>query len=135
MHEEISSFGIKPKLLLHCCCAPCSSAVINRLKDFFDITYFYYNPNIYPEQEYFQRKNEFEKLGVKVVSLNYNHNEFLSVARGYEQEPEGGARCKICIAQRLDKTFEYAVNNGYEVVTTTLSISPHKDAEFINQLG
>ena len=68
MKDEISSFGGKPKLLLHCCCAPCSSAVIERLKDFFDITFFYYNPNITPESEYELRKNEFEKLGVKVVS-------------------------------------------------------------------
>ena len=135
MHKEISSFGIKPKLLLHCCCAPCSSAVIEKLKNFFEITYFYYNPNIFPEDEYLLRRDEFIKLGVKVVELKYNHNDFLNVVKGYENEKEGGARCRICIAERLDKTFEYAVNNNYEIVTTTLSISPHKDAEFINKLG
>ena len=135
MHKEISSFGEKPKLLLHCCCAPCSSAVIEKLKNYFDITYFYYNPNIFPEEEYKLRKDEFVKLGVNVVELKYNHNEFLNVVAGYENEKEGGARCRICIAQRLDKTFEYAVNNNYDIVTTTLSISPHKDAEFINKLG
>ena len=135
MHEEISSFGNKPKLLLHCCCAPCSSAVIEKLKNYFDITYFYYNPNIFPEDEYIVRRDEFVKLGVKVVELKYNHNDFLNVVKGYENEKEGGARCRICIAERLDKTFEYAVNNNYEIVTTTLSISPHKDAEFINKLG
>jgi len=135
MHKEISSFGEKPKLLLHCCCAPCSSAVIEKLKNYFDITYFYYNPNIFPEEEYKLRKDEFVKLGVNVVELKYNHNEFLNVVAGYENEKEGGARCRICIAQRLDKAFEYAVNNNYEIVTTTLSISPHKDAEFINKLG
>ena len=135
MQEEISSFGGKPKLLLHCCCAPCSSAVIERLKDYFEITFFYYNPNITPESEYELRKNEFEKLGVKVISLKYNHNEFLEVVKGFENEKEGGNRCKICIAQRLNKTFEYAVANNFDVVTTTLSISPHKDCEYINQLG
>ena len=135
MQEEISSFGGKPKLLLHCCCAPCSSAVIERLKQYFEITYFYYNPNIYPEEEYNLRKNEFKKLGVHVVELNYDHNEFLQVVKGYEEEKEGGARCRICIAKRLDKTFSYAVENNFDVVTTTLSISPHKDAEFINMLG
>jgi len=135
MHEEISSFGNRPKLLLHCCCAPCSSAVIEKLKNYFEITYFYYNPNIFPQEEYELRKDEFLKLGVNVVELKYNHNEFLNVVAGYENEKEGGARCRICIAQRLDKAFEYAVNNNYEIVTTTLSISPHKDAEFINKLG
>ena len=135
MHEEISSFGEKPKLLLHCCCAPCSSAVIERIKEFFDITFYYFNPNIYPKEEYLLREQEFKKLGVKVVSEEYNHNEFLDVVKGKESEKEGGVRCQICIAQRLNKTFEYAVLNNYDVVTTTLSISPHKDAEFINLLG
>ena len=135
MHEEISSFGFKPKLLLHCCCAPCSSAVIERIAKFFDITYLYYNPNIYPQAEYELRKVEFEKLGVKVVDLGYNHNKFLEIVKGYEQEQEGGNRCRICIAERIDRAFQYAVENNFDIVTTTLSISPHKDAEFINVLG
>ena len=135
MKQEISNFGTKPKLLLHCCCAPCSSAVIERISKFFDVTYFYYNPNIYPHEEYITRQQQFEKLGVQVLELNYNHDEFLKIAKDLENEPEGGARCRRCIALRLMKTFEYAVENGYEVVTTTLSISPHKDAEFINQIG
>jgi len=130
-----SSFGEKPKLLLHCCCAPCSSAVINRLKEFFDITYYYYNPNTYPQTEYNKRAQEFIKLGVHVIKEEYDHNEFLKIASGLEQEKEGGARCKMCIALRLDKTFKYAVENNFELVTTTLSISPHKDAEYINLLG
>ena len=135
MKQEISSFGDKPKLLLHCCCAPCSSAVIERIKEFFEITFFYYNPNIFPESEFELRKNEFLKLGVNVVSLKYDHNEFLQLVEGLEEEPEGGNRCRVCIAKRMDKTFEYALQNGYDVVTTTLSISPHKDCEYINQLG
>ena len=135
MQEEISSFGDKPKLLLHCCCAPCSSAVIERIKEFFDVTFYYYNPNIYPENEYNLRAKEFKKLGVNVIAERYDHNEFLNLVKGVEQEAEGGDRCKICIAKRLDETFKFAVENNYDVVTTTLTISPHKDCEFINLLG
>ena len=116
MQQEISSFGEKPKLLLHGCCAPCSSAVIERIKEFFDITFYYYNPNIYPKQEFDLRQNEFSKLGVNVVVENYNHNEFLNVVKGKENEPEGGIRCQICIAQRMDKTFQYALNNNFDMV-------------------
>ena len=135
MKQEISSFGFKPRLLLHCCCAPCSSAVIEKINQFFDITFYYYNPNIYPKDEFIVRKQEFLKLGVNVVSEEYNHSEFLQVVQGLENEPEGGVRCRACISQRLNKTFEYAKNNNFDIVTTTLSISPHKDAEFINNLG
>ncbi|MBO5954956.1 MAG: epoxyqueuosine reductase QueH [Clostridia bacterium] len=135
MQEEISSFGDKPKLLLHCCCAPCSSAVIERIKEFFDITFYYYNPNIFPKEEYDLREQEFEKLGVKVISANYNHDEFLNLVKGKENEKEGGTRCQICIAKRMDETFKFAVVNNFDVVTTTLSISPHKDCEYINMLG
>lgn len=136
MHQEISSFGsTKPKLLLHCCCAPCSSAVIEKLSQYFEITYFFYNPNIYPAQEFEHRKQEFAKLGVNVVDVGYNHQTFADLTKGFETEPEGGARCKICIAERLDQTFKYAVENNFDMVTTTLTISPHKDCEFINQLG
>lgn len=135
MQQEISSFGFKSKLLLHCCCAPCSSAVIEKLKQYFEITFYYFNPNIFPFEEYEKRKFEFKKLGVNVVDGKYNHENFVNLVKGYENEPEGGQRCKICIAHRLDESFKYAVENGFEVVTTTLSISPHKDAEFINLLG
>ena len=135
MYEEISSFGFKPKLLLHCCCAPCSSAVIERLKDFFEITFYYFNPNIYPYEEYKLRQDEFKKLGVNIVVETYNHDEFLTVVKGREQDNEGGARCQICIAHRMDKSFRYAKENNFDIVTTTLSISPHKDCDFINNLG
>ncbi len=135
MHEEITSFGGKPKLVLHCCCAPCSSAVIEKISQYFDITYLFYNPNIYPQAEFDLRKNEFLKLGVKVVDLGYNHNEFLHLVLGKEQEKEGGSRCQLCIAQRMEMAFKYAAENNYDVVTTTLSISPHKDAQFINKTG
>lgn len=135
MHEEITSFGGKPKLVLHCCCAPCSSAVIEKISQYFDITYLFFNPNIYPESEYNLRKHEFLKLGVKVVDLGYNHNEFLNLVAGKEHEKEGGSRCQLCIANRMEMAFKYAQENKFDVITTTLSISPHKDAEFINKTG
>lgn len=135
MHDEISSFGYKPKLLLHCCCAPCSSAVIEKLKEYFDITYLYFNPNIFPENEYVLRREQFEKLGVKVVDIGYEHNKFLDLVKGMENESEGGRRCNVCIAMRMDKAFEYAKSHNFDIVTTTLSISPHKNAEFINLTG
>lgn len=135
MHEEISNLGDKPRLLLHCCCAPCSSAVIERIRAFFDITYFYYNPNIDTNDEYDRRKEEFDKLNVKIVSIPYDHDEFLNVVKGHELDLEGGDRCRICIAQRMDMAFQYALENDFDLVTTTLSISPHKDAQFINELG
>lgn len=135
MHDEISSFGYKPKLLLHCCCAPCSSAVIEKLKEYFDITYLYFNPNIFPENEYVLRREQFEKLGVKVVDIGYEHNKFLDLVKGMENESEGGRRCNVCIAMRMDEAFEYAKSHNFDIVTTTLSISPHKNAEFINLTG
>ena len=136
MNEQISSFGgTKPRLLLHCCCAPCSSAVIERLKEFFEITFYYYNPNIFPEQEYNLRKEEFKKLNVDLVAEAYNHQEFVNITKGMENEKEGGMRCRACIAQRMNQSFYYASKNGFDFVTTTLSISPHKDAKYINDLG
>ncbi|MBE5741013.1 MAG: epoxyqueuosine reductase QueH [Clostridiales bacterium] len=135
MLKEISSLGDKPRLLLHCCCAPCSSAVIERLIEHFDITFFYYNPNIYPQEEYETRKKEFDKLNVNITSLEYIHQDFLDKVIGLEQEREGGDRCRACIAMRMDRAFAYAKEKGYDYVTTTLSISPHKDAQFINETG
>ena len=136
MNEQISSFGgTKPRLLLHCCCAPCSSAVIERLREFFEITFYYYNPNIFPEQEYNLRKEEFKKLNVDLVAEPYNHQEFVNIAKGMENEKEGGIRCRACIAQRMKQSFCYALKMGFDFVTTTLSISPHKDAKYINEVG
>ena len=135
MHEEISSFGGKPKLLLHCCCAPCSSAVIERLKDYFEITFYYSNSNIFPKEEFETRLNEFKKLGVNIIPAEYDHDKFLSLVKGREEEKEGGLRCQICIAERLHNAFEFAMLNNFDLVTTTLTISPHKDCEFINTLG
>lgn len=135
MQEEITSFGYKPKLVLHCCCAPCSSAVLERLSSFFEITLYYYNPNTYPVEEYDHRADEFRKLGVKIIKENYDHQEFLNATKGLEIDGEGGERCKKCILLRMEKTFQFAKSNNYDIVTTTLSISPHKDAEYINRIG
>lgn len=134
-HQQIAGLKGKPKLLLHVCCAPCSSGVIDRLVDHFDITYLYYNPNIYPFSEYELRKQQFDKLGIKVVDLGYNHDEYLSKVGGLEQAKEGGARCQKCIEMRLKQTFIYAKQHGYDFVSTTLTISPHKDCQFINETG
>ncbi|MBE7076405.1 MAG: epoxyqueuosine reductase QueH [Clostridiales bacterium] len=134
-NEIIDSLEGKPKLLLHVCCAPCYSGVFERLKDF-DLTLYYYNPNTYPEEEYEVRYHEFEKFNQnKIVKEKYNHNEFLEKAIGLEQEKEGGSRCEKCIRLRIEKSFQFALDNGYDYVTTSLSVSPYKNAEFINNLG
>lgn len=136
MKQQISTLKGKPKLLLHVCCAPCSSAVIDRLNQYFDITLYYFNPNTYPENEYNLRADQFNKLStLPIVIAHYNHNQFLHYINGYEQQPEGGSRCQKCIELRLEKSFEYAKLNNFDFVTTTLSISPHKDALFINSCG
>lgn len=136
MKQQLSNLQGKPRLLLHVCCAPCSSGVLPKLKEYFDITLFYYNPNTYPMDEYLLRAQQFSKLtDLPLIVCGYNHNEFLNEVVGLENENEGGARCQKCISLRLKKTFEYANANNYDYVTTTLSISPHKDAEFINICG
>ena len=135
MHNQIASLNYKPSLVLHVCCAPCSSACIPKLEKHFDINYLYYNPNIYPESEYNLRKQQFEKLKVKLEDTKYVHQHFLEAVKGLELEQEGGLRCQKCIEMRMRYAFEYAKQVGVEYVTTTLSISPHKDAEFINKTG
>ncbi len=136
MKQQLSNLKGKPKLLLHVCCAPCSSGVLPKLKQYFEITLFYYNPNTYPQDEYLLRAEQFAKLtDLPLIVCDYNHNEFLTEIKGLEQVKEGGARCQKCIELRLKQSFEYATKQGYDYVTTTLSISPHKDAEFINACG
>lgn len=136
MKQQLCSLTGKPKLLLHVCCAPCSSAVIEKLKEHFNITLYYFNPNTYPESEYNLRAKQFAKLtNLPIVICKYNHNEFLQEIKGFEQCAEGETRCQKCIALRLKNSFDYAKNNNFDYVTTTLSISPHKDAQFINICG
>ncbi len=142
MENEIKSK--KPRLLLHSCCGPCSTAVIERLKDDFDLTIFYYNPNIYPEKEYVKRKNTqlkyleiLRKQGIDIGFLDsdYEAEKFYKVAKGLEAEKEGGKRCEACFKLRLKKTAEAAAAHGFSIFGTTLTVSPHKNAELINRLG
>ena len=133
--------GTRPKLLLHACCAPCSSATLERLSAHFDLTILYYNPNIYPPEEYHRREAELERFVEQagyhypVVELPYDPQEFYSAVTGLENEPERGSRCTICYRLRMRRAAQYASENGFDWFTTTLSISPHKDAKRINAIG
>ncbi|MEZ4357362.1 MAG: epoxyqueuosine reductase QueH [Eubacteriales bacterium] len=133
--------GSRPSLLLHCCCAPCASYVLEYLSPYFDITAFFYNPNIHPKEEYDLRLNELKRLidkvhpNVRLVIGEYDKEEFLKAASGLEKEEEGGVRCKNCFNLRLDKTAKTAKQSGYDYFTTTLTISPHKDVKAINDIG
>ena len=137
--EIVSRLDHKPKLLLHSCCAPCSSHVITLLKDYFDVTVLYYNPNIYPEEEYLKRKNEQIKLlgilEIPLLDIEYNYSIFKDMAKGLENEKEGGARCDKCFALRLEKTAFLAAKSDFEYYGTTLTVSPHKNSEKINKIG
>ena len=133
----------KKKLLLHSCCAPCSSSVIEMLSAYFELTVFYYNPNIYPEAEYEKRIKEQEMFcrdfprGYKVdfVKAAYDSEEFEKISNGLESEPEGGERCTRCFLLRLEKTAKYASENGFDIFATTLSVSPLKNADKLNLIG
>ena len=131
----------KPALLLHACCAPCSSHTLLFLCDYFRITLYFFNPNIAPESEYIYRKEELIRLvkelglDVEIIIEDYNPAPFYELAKGLEDLPERGERCRKCIGYRLRKTAETAKKLGCDYFTTTLTISPHKDCEFINQYG
>ena len=135
--EIIDSFE-KPRLLLHSCCAPCSSYVIEFLSKYFDIEVFFFNPNIYPKNEYIKRLNEQIKL-IKAMGFDYNvigtGYLFYDAVKGYEKMGEGSERCEHCFRIRLDKAAQYAKSNGFDYFTTTLTISPMKNAEIINNIG
>ncbi len=141
--NAIKTQAKKPTLLLHSCCAPCSSYVLEYLHSFFDITLYFYNPNISPESEYAYRAQELERLvkemgfsdSVKIIVPNYTPEEFENIAKGKESEPERGRRCTDCYYIRLKKSFDYAEKNGFDYFSTTLSISPHKDAQRLNEIG
>ena len=130
---------MKPKLLLHICCGPCSTEVIRRLKDDHEVVGFFYNPNIHPEEEYDKRLMEVQRISalwrVLVDVGRYDHERFLEVARGLEAEPEGGKRCVACYQLRLEETARRAADNGCTHLATTLTIAPMKKAAVINPLG
>ena len=135
----------KKTILLHSCCGPCSTAVIERLAPEFKITIFYYNPNIYPEEEYIKRKNEELKYidiyntknedKVNFLDCDYESEKFYEKVKGFECEREGGARCPLCFELRLEKTARVAKEKNFECFGTTLSVSPHKNASQINAIG
>lgn len=135
-----SNKGRKPTLLLHSCCGPCSSACIERLKPFFDITILYYNPNIEPKEEYIKRKEEqirFINLikDVKFLDCDWENDSFLQMSKGLENEKEGGFRCHKCYDLRLTKTASLASINNFEYFGTTLTVSPYKNSQVINEVG
>ena len=145
---EIIAKDKKPSLLLHACCGPCSSAVLELLSNVFEISIYYYNPNIYPEEEFIRRREELKRFAqkfpaaanIKIIEPQYAPEEFYEASGvrekpELEKEKEMGERCFNCYKLRLEKTFAYALQNGYDYVTTTLSISPYKDAKKINSIG
>lgn len=136
---ELKNDSERKKLLMHACCAPCSSACIERLMDCFDITVYFYNPNMDSIMEYNRRAEEQKRLceilGVDCVIEKYNPNEFYDSVVGLETEKEGGRRCVKCFDLRLNKTAKFAKENGFDYFTTTLTVSPLKNAELLNLTG
>ena len=141
--KELQKEGKVPSLLLHSCCAPCSSYVLEYLSDYFRITVLYYNPNIFPESEYKYRIEEQRRLiqslpvryPVSFMNTEYTPDDFYSRIRGLEKEKEGGRRCEKCFRLRLEYTAKLAEEKGFDFFTTTLSISPLKNAEKLNEIG
>ncbi len=135
--------GTAPTLLLHSCCAPCSSYCIEYLSQFFRITVFYYNPNLYPDDEYARRSSEQKRLisemktkyPVDYIDEEFDSSVFYEAVKGLEKEPEGGARCRKCFELRLSETAKQAQKLGADYFTTTLTISPLKNAQLLNEIG
>lgn len=133
----------KKKLFLHCCCAPCSSYVLEYLHSYFDITVFFFNPNITEEEEYEKRKKELLRFikkapfgaSISIADADYCSERFLEGAKGHEHDPERGPRCEMCFRFRLEETGKRAKEGGFDLFCTTLSISPHKDAELLMKVG
>ena len=140
---RIAESGRRPRLLLHSCCAPCSSYVLECLNRAFDIDIFYYNPNISPREEFDRRVAELQRLvaqlphenDMRVIVGDYDNDAFMAMCRGHEDEPEGGARCERCFRMRLGEAAKLAARLGSDYFTTTLTISPLKDAQLLNAIG
>ena len=143
MIQKLTEDGRTPRLLLHSCCAPCSSYVLEYLSEYFSITVFYYNPNIYPPEEFGKRVEEQERLirelpakhPVSFLEGPYEPERFYEMAKGLEQIPEGGERCFRCYRLRLLETAQMARAGGLDYFTTTLSLSPLKNAQKLNEIG
>ncbi len=143
MQKQMNNIKEGTKLLLHACCAPCSSAVLERLSNFFEITIFYYNPNITEEKEYLKRIEELKKYislvkykyPISLIPGNYEPQKFFEMAKGLEDEPERGKRCYKCYAMRLEESARIADELGFDYFCTTLTLSPHKNSNWINEIG
>lgn len=141
--KEITQKEITPRVLLHSCCGPCSSYVLEYLTKYFSVTVFYYNPCIYPTEEYIKRKGEQIKLinslpthnKVDILDADYSYNHYLEYVKGFEKEREGGGRCALCFEMRLMETCKMAKENNYDYFATTLTVSPHKNSRLINKIG
>ena len=143
MEKQIKEIAEGEKLLLHACCAPCSSAVLERIGNFFEISILYYNPNITEKEEYEKRIDEIKKLismihpkyKVSLIEGDYNPEKFFEMAKGLEKEPERGKRCYKCYEMRLEETAKIAEKLGFNHFATTLTLSPHKNSNWINEIG
>lgn len=139
MINIINNLNYKPKLLLHSCCAPCSTTVIEALKDYFDLTIIYYNPNIEPIKEYEKRKEEQIRIinlyGINYFDSDYDNELFHEMSKGLENEPEKGIRCHKCYRLRMNYVAQKAKDNGYDYFCTTLTVSPYKLSNVINEIG
>ena len=139
--EQIKESGKRPKLLLHSCCGPCSSYVLNMLKDYFDISIFYYNPNIYPSDEFYKRLNVQKELirkmniNIEVIECVEPYDVYLNAVNGYTDLKEGSIRCYKCYEFRIKKLSEYASMMGFDYFSTVMSVSPYKSSKWINELG
>ena len=141
--EELKNIGSNKKILLHSCCAPCSSHVISVLTNYADITILYYNPNISPKSEYDKRKEEQIRLikeiqknhNVNIIDCDYDNDIYESLVKGYEDCPERGDRCTICFNLRLEKTAKMAKLLGYDYFCSTLTVSPYKNSKLLNEIG
>ena len=141
--DKNKSEGIVPSILLHSCCAPCSSYVIEYLSNYFNITILYYNPNISPYEEYLKRKEEQIRLinsiqtkyPVNIIDVDYDNDKYEKLVCGLENEPERGKRCSVCFRLRLEKTADIAKKNNFDYFATTLTLSPYKNASLINEIG
>jgi len=143
MEKQMENIEEGSKLLLHACCAPCSSAVLERLANFFKISIFYYNPNITEEDEFRKRINELKrfvsvfktKYPVEIIEGNYEPEKFIEMAKGLEDEPERGKRCFECYKLRLEESAKIAEEMNFKYFCTTLTLSPHKNSNWINEIG
>lgn len=132
----------KPRMLLHACCGPCATSVLERIHDYFDITIYFYNPNIMPKEEFNKRLCALKDVishfdDVKLIVPDQDEQDYISLVKGYESAPEGGSRCAICFEMRLLSTAKYLANHkdDYDYFATTLTVSPHKNAKLINEIG